>query len=63
MTMSNIANENRNLFCDFELILSLHVILPLLDYVHTLICTILPICVLFYWCNENLTIQVLPILQ
>jgi len=36
-TMNNIANENWNLFCDFELILGLHVILSLLDYLHILI--------------------------
>jgi hypothetical protein len=35
--MNNIANENQDLFCDFELILGLHVILSFLDYVHILI--------------------------
>jgi hypothetical protein len=34
---NSIVNENLNFFCDLELILGLHAILPLLDYVHTLI--------------------------
>jgi hypothetical protein len=33
----NITNKNLNFFCDLELILGLHAILPLLDYVRTLI--------------------------
>jgi hypothetical protein len=33
---NNIVNESSNLF-DLELIMWLHAILPLLDYVHTLI--------------------------
>jgi len=34
---NSIVNETLNFLCDLELILSLHAILPLLDYVHTLI--------------------------
>jgi hypothetical protein len=34
---NSIVNENLNFFCDLELILGLHAISPLLDYVHTLI--------------------------
>jgi hypothetical protein len=33
----NIATKNLSLFCDLELILGLHAILPLLDYMHALI--------------------------
>jgi len=34
---SSIANKNLSLFCDLELILGLHAIFPLLDYMHALI--------------------------
>jgi hypothetical protein len=33
----NIATKNLNLLCDLELIMGLHAILPLLDFVHALI--------------------------
>jgi hypothetical protein len=33
----SIATKNLNLFCDLELILGLHAILPFLDYMHALI--------------------------
>jgi hypothetical protein len=33
----SIVIENLSLFCDLELILGLHAILPLLDYMHALI--------------------------
>lgn len=36
VTENNIVNESLNLF-DLELIMWLHAIMPLLDYVHTLI--------------------------
>jgi hypothetical protein len=34
---NNIAIENLSLLCDLELIMGLHAIVPLLDFVHALI--------------------------
>jgi hypothetical protein len=34
---SNVANENLNILCDLERIMGLLTILPLSDYVHSLI--------------------------
>jgi hypothetical protein len=37
VSRNNIVAINLNLFCDLELIIGLHVILPFLDFMHTLV--------------------------